>query len=106
DTPLKTRLSILLIAGLVACAGLPVQAAEPTVAGLWEKKDETTGKSVGWFVFVERNGVFEGAFAKLFARPGDDANQMHIDARRTEDGRSAPLLGMSFTRGMRRNGLR
>ena len=29
------------------------------------------GPSVGWFVFVERNGVFEGAFAKLFARPGE-----------------------------------
>src|SRR6266508_7041507 len=63
ETPLKTRFSIMLIAGLVACTGLPVQAAEPTVAGLWEKKDDQTGKSVGWFVFVERNGVFEGAFA-------------------------------------------
>ena len=62
---MKTQCSIMLIAGLVGCMGsLPVQAAEPTVAGLWEKKDDQTGKSVGWFVFVERNGVFEGAFAK------------------------------------------
>ena len=26
-------------------------AAEPAVTGLWQKIDEDTGKSVGWFLF-------------------------------------------------------
>jgi len=86
---------------MAACgARLPVQAAEPTVAGLVEKKDETT--QVGGVVWcsVERNGVFEGAFAKLFARPRrpqSDADLRQVHGRPQK----CAAVGMSFIRGMK-----
>jgi hypothetical protein len=40
-------------------------ATEPSVSGLWQKIEGETGKPVGWFLFVERNGLYEGVIAKI-----------------------------------------
>ncbi len=96
----------LVMAGLVAlvAAVSSAAAAEPSVAGLWQKVDEETGKPVGWFLFVERQGLYEGAFAKLFKRPGDSPNP--ICSACGDDRKNAPLLGLPFIRHMERHGLR
>ena len=78
-------------------------AQEPTVSGLWQKLDESN-QPIVWFLFVERGGVFEGAIAKLFPRPGDEPNPACNQC--AGDRANAPLLGLSFVRGMRRNGLK
>ena len=61
-------------------SSLPGRAAEPSVSGLWQKQDETK-RPVGWFLFVEHNGTYEGAIAKMFPRPGDAPIRCAPDAR-------------------------
>jgi hypothetical protein len=98
----------LLMAALALSFGALVGAAyadpmDPSVAGLWEKVDPQTGNAVGWFLFVEQDGFYEGAIARLFLRPGDPPNQVCANCR--DDRRDQPMLGLALIRNMKRDGL-
>jgi len=96
------RLILPIVIGLAFATELAAQPAEPSAAGLWQKLEK--GKPVGWFLVVEREGLFEGAFAKLFLEPGDAPNP--VCSKCTDDRKDAPWLGLAFIRDMKRDGLK
>lgn len=79
------RLTRVATAGLIAllAAGGPVLAAEPSVAGLWQKIDDETGKTVIWFLFLENGPAYDGVAAKLFPRPATRRARRFVQAART-----------------------
>ena len=101
----RLRLALLTATGAILLLALApaAQAAEPTAAGLWQKIED--GKPVVWFLVVDRDGIiFEGAIARTFPKPGEDPNEMCTKC--TDDRKNAPLLGLSFIRDMKRDGLK
>ena len=109
--PLKLRLALSLMAGFAVwlAIALPARAiepsaAEPSAAGLWQKIED--GKPVVWVLMVDHDGVFEGVIAKTFRSPGEDSKKIDTCAQCTDDRKNAPILGISFIRDMKRNGLK
>ena len=74
-------------------------AADPSAAGLWQKTED--GKPVVWVLIVDHSGTFEGAFAKMFPKPGEDKEDF-VCSKCEDDRKDKPLLGLSFIRDMKK----
>src|SRR5690606_21161900 len=103
------RLDAILFAG--AIVSLPVflppaaaQSANPSVEGLWQHKN-SDGRPEAWFRIQERNGIYEGQIVKMFPKRGEDPAQFRCTGCEGEQ-KNAPVLGITFIKGMKRDGLK
>jgi Uncharacterized protein conserved in bacteria (DUF2147) len=102
DSRLRPWLSIAGGCAIMLTTALAGHAAEPTAAGLWQKVED--GKPVVWVLMVDHHdGLFEGAIAKKFPKPGQP--ETVTCSKCTDDRKDAQVLGISLIRDMKRNGL-
>ena len=102
NTLSRLRLILAIASAFALAAPLAASAAELSAAGLWQKIED--GKPEGWFLVIERNGLFEGMIAKMFSAPGDPPNP--VCSKCTDDRKDMPWLGIPLIRDMKRNGLK
>jgi uncharacterized protein (DUF2147 family) len=100
---LKTLLPFVSLLAFCSVPATGRAVAEPTAAGLWEKRDDS-GKPEGWFRIAERNGAYEGQIVKMFPKPGQDPSTWRCTKCEGEQ-KNAPVLGITFIKGMKREGL-
>jgi uncharacterized protein (DUF2147 family) len=102
---MRRHLAALAIAALAGLhlAPVPVDAQEPSAAGLWQQIDPETGKSDGWFLIYEHNGTYEGAIVRMFLKPTDPPNP--VCSKCTGELQGAPWLGLTIIKGLTRKGL-
>jgi uncharacterized protein (DUF2147 family) len=101
----------LVLAAIVSAAlilptsstSLRAQGQIPTAKGMWEKIDPS-GKPEAKFRIMDCNGAYEGKIVEIFSRPGENPSTFRCTECEGEQ-KNAPVIGLTFIKGMRRDGL-
>jgi uncharacterized protein (DUF2147 family) len=99
----KVGVIVVALWSAAALTSATPREQEPTAAGLWEKVD-ASGRPEAWFRISECGGAYEGQIVKIFPKPGEDPSQWRC-TKCEGDQKNAPVLGITFIKGMQRNGL-
>ena len=95
---------LLVAAGLLSLFGaFDARSVELTAIGLWQATDQETGQPTGWFLFRERDGIFDGTIVRMYLKPGESPGITCDQCK--DDRRDKPWLGLDIIRGMRREGM-
>jgi hypothetical protein len=89
--------ALLLIAA--SSASPLARVGNPTAEGLWERLD-----SSGNFALRIAMGFIREKIVKIFPRPGEDPSTLHC-SECEGDQKNALVIGLTFIKGMRREGL-
>ena len=79
----------------------PAAYDHDTAAGFWQETDDQ-GRPGAWFLFVEKDGLYEGRLVKGFKQPGQPL--IETCEKCTGDQKDAPMLGLTIVKDMKRNG--
>jgi uncharacterized protein (DUF2147 family) len=93
--------AVLLIAA--SATSLRAQPPVPTAAGLWERLN-SSGKPEAEFRITDCNGLFQGKIVKIFPQPGENPSTFRCTECAGEQ-KNASVVGLTFIKGMRREGL-
>ena len=97
------KLSLVVgFASAVLIASAAHAGPEKTAAGFWEQVGDD-GDVGGWFLFTQKNGLYQGRLVKMFEKPGEPA--LTVCAKCPGDQKDAPMLGLVIVKGMRRDGV-
>jgi Uncharacterized protein conserved in bacteria (DUF2147) len=80
------------------------EAPQPNAVGMWERMD-SSGAQAAWFRILDCNGIFQGKMVKVFSSPPGHNPADWRCTSCTGDQSNAPVIGLTFIDGMKRNGL-
>ncbi len=93
----------VLVLALALARASPALPAAPTAVGLWQKLDQS-GKPAAWFRIMDCNGMYVGRIVRIFPQPGENPAGLRCTQCKG-DQKNAPVLGIAFIKGMRRDGM-
>lgn len=100
---LRALVALLAIVATAAVAAAK-ERSQPTAAGLWERVD-SSGAPAAWFLILNCNGIYQGKMVRILrSPPGKNPADWRCTACSGAQ-RNAPVIGLTFINGMKRNGL-